>query len=275
MTHETHFAANRANWDERALIHAADATGFYRLAELRAGADTLDPIAGQGIGDVAGLRIAHLQCHIGTDSLCLARRGAHVTGLDFSPTALRVARALAAETGLAAEFVQANVYDARSALPGHFDRVFVTWGAINWLPDIAAWARVVASLLKPGGELFLAEGHPAILCFDWVDGDIRPRFDRLTAPDAPITEDQETTYNGAETRISNTRTYEWIHPLSAIFNALIEAGLQITRFDEHEGLPWRLFANMEQGPDHLWRLPPGHPRLPLGFSLRARAGAVK
>ena len=271
MTHDHHYAANLANWDERAAIHAADESGFYKLAEIRKGQDILDSIAG-GIGDVRGLRVAHLQCHIGTDTVCLAMRGASITGLDFSPTALCAARSLAADLQLDAQFVEGNVYDARALLEGEFDRVFVTWGAINWLPDIARWAKTVASILKPVGKLFLAEAHPTTLCLDWVDGRIAPGFDLRTPQAQPIAEDLATTYNETQTEIRSTRTYEWMHALSDILNGLVAAGLRIDRFDEHEELPWALFPNLVKGSDVYYRLPSGHPRLPLSFSLIATKG---
>ena len=128
---------NRLNWDERAAIHARDTTGDYMLDRFRAGEDALHEIEAAEIGDISGKRTLHLQCHIGRDTLCLARRGAQVTGLDFSGAALGVARDLAAETGLSATFVQGRVDDAPRLTPGPFDLVFTTWGTICWLPDIA------------------------------------------------------------------------------------------------------------------------------------------
>src|ERR1700754_3383705 len=91
---------NRRNWDERAAIHARDTTGDYLLERFRAGEDALHAIEAAELGDIAGKRVLHLQCHIGRDTLCLARRGAVVTGLDFSLAALDIARGLAAETGV-------------------------------------------------------------------------------------------------------------------------------------------------------------------------------
>ena len=134
-------AINRLNWDERAVIHARDATGDYRLDRFRAGEDALHAIEAAELGDVAGKRVLHLQCHIGRDTLCLARRGAQATGLDFSGEALKVARALGAQTGLRAAFVQGTVDEAPRLTPGPFDLVFTTWGVLCWLPDMGAWAR--------------------------------------------------------------------------------------------------------------------------------------
>ncbi len=157
---------NRANWNDRAAIHYKDEAGGYRVKEFLAGEDNLHGIEDREVGDVRGKRIAHLQCHFGIDTLCLARRGASCVGLDFSPVAIAAARELQKQTGLDASFVEGNVYDARALIEGQFDMVYVTWGAINWLPDIARWAQVVASLLKPGGTLYLLEGHPSLFTHD-------------------------------------------------------------------------------------------------------------
>src|SRR3954468_16083212 len=118
---------NRRNWDERAAIHARDAAGDYMLERFRGGEDALHAIEAAELGDITGKRVLHLQCHIGRDTLCLVRRGAIATGLDFSAPALDVARQLARETGLAAEFVHGTVDDAPRLTPGPFDMVFTTW----------------------------------------------------------------------------------------------------------------------------------------------------
>jgi SAM-dependent methyltransferase len=262
--------ANRRSWDERVAIHRRDANGFYEVQTVLNGGDKLNAIEASEIGNVQGCRIAHLQCHFGLDSICLAQRGALVVGLDFSPAAISEARRLASETGVEARFVEGDVYDARALLSGDFDGVYVTWGAINWLPDIGAWAKVVASLLKPEGWLYLAESHPSALCLDMIDDRIIPRFDWRTPPDRPIVDDEEVTYTGDETPLVNHRTYNWIHPFSDLLNGLIEAGLKLDWLHEHAALTWKLFPNMEEGADGLYRLPHDHPQLPLSFSLKAR-----
>jgi SAM-dependent methyltransferase len=270
MDRQTYFDTNRKSWDERVAIHRRDETKFYEVQKVLDGGDKLNAIEASEIGDVRGLRIAHLQCHFGLDSICLARRGASVTGLDFSQPAITEARRLAGTLGLDAQFVEGNVYDARKLLTGDFDMVYVTWGAINWLPDIAQWAQVVASLLKKGGRLYLAESHPAILCFDWVDGRIGPRFDWRTPKDAPIVEETEQTYTGAADVLAHKKTYSWQHPLSDIINGLIAAGMSLAWLHEHGALTWPLFPNMTVSEDGLYRLPADHVQLPLAFSLEAR-----
>src|SRR6266542_2690138 len=171
---------NRANWDERVPIHLA--APMYDSAQLRAGQARKNAIEEAELGSVDGLRLLHLQCHFGRDSLILAQRGASVVGLDFSPPAIAAARSLADELGLAdrTRFVEADLYDAPSAIPEptSFDRVYVSWGALCWLPDIERWARIVAHFLKPCGSLYLAEGHPVALVFDdaTAHADRRPGF---------------------------------------------------------------------------------------------------
>jgi SAM-dependent methyltransferase len=269
MSRTEYFDANRRSWDERVAIHAEDETGFYSVAKVLRGEDKLNAIEAREIGDITGLRVAHLQCHFGLDSFCLERRGADVTGLDFSLAAVAKAREWGEIMGLRTRFVEGNVYDARMLLDGSFDMVYVTWGAINWLPDIARWAAVVGSLLKSGGYLYLAESHPAILCFEWIDGKIVPHYDWRTPVEKPVVSDLATTYNGSTRELRNRRNYEWIHPLTDIVGGLRAAGMAIDWLHEHPALTWPLFPNMIEGEDGLYRMPADFPQLPLSFSLKA------
>ena len=266
------FAINRDNWNDRAAIHVKDEAGGYRVKEFLAGADNLHDIEHAEIGEVKGLRIAHLQCHFGIDTLCLARRGASCVGLDFSPVALAAARELQAQTGLDARFVEGNVYDARQLLDGMFDMVYSTWGTIGWLPDIAGWAKVVASLLKPGGRLYLLEGHPSLLVMNENDPGLRPGFDWKTPQDNPIIMHEDTTYTGDTAKVAHATTHEWLHPFSSIINGLIAAGMSIEALNEHEQLAWQFAPIMVpvDGRRRMWVLPEGFPRLPLSYSIRAR-----
>jgi SAM-dependent methyltransferase len=260
---------NRSTWDERAAIHMRDAKGFYALDRFRAGEDVLMGIEADEIGDLHGKHVLHLQCHIGLDTLCLARRGAIVTGLDFSGAAIEAARSLAEEAELPAHFVQADVYRALDVLEGGFDAVFVNWGSLNWLPDIARWADIVAGLLAPGGFLYLAEQHPFISTMQEVDGRIEPGFAWRTPSDRPVVTETPMTYNGDETPLVNSRLHEWEHPLSEILGGLLQAGLRLDFFHEHEVLPWRRLSMMVPTGDRFYRLPDGQVSMPLAFSLKA------
>jgi SAM-dependent methyltransferase len=262
--------ANRRNWDERAAIHVENRTGFYSIDRLKAGEDILHAIEAAEIGDVTGKRLIHLQCHIGLDTLCLARRGAVATGLDFSPTAIAAARALASELAIPAEFVESDVYAARERLTGTFDIAFVTWGTICWLPDIRRWARVVAGVLSVGGVLYLADAHPSALALEEIDGRILPHYPWRVPAEAPLKFEDAQTYTGDPTELVQKRNYEWIHPLSDIVTGLIEAGLELEFLHEHEQLPWKLFPSMVSDGDRLFRLSADAVPIPLSFSLKAR-----
>ncbi len=265
---------NLANWNERVAVHLTAPRLHYRLDALKAGTEELDPIAADILGDVAGLRVLHLQCHFGADTLTIAQHGATVTGLDFSPPAIVAARALAAELGLTgrARFVEGNVYDAPAAIgePAAFDRVFVSWGALCWLPDIAAWARVVASFLKPNGYLALADAHPVAYVFDDMKAtpDGRPGWYMPYLGRQALLEDRPEDYANPDIRLTNSKTVEFLHPIGDVITALIEAGLHIDRFQEHDSIVWQLFAQLrERKPsEHVW---PDKPWLPLSYSLRA------
>ncbi|HEY0421098.1 MAG TPA: class I SAM-dependent methyltransferase [Acetobacteraceae bacterium] len=268
--------ANRANWDERVAVHLG--SGGYDLAPLRAGRGRMNPIEEAELGPVAGLRVLHLQCHFGADSLTLAQRGAQVVGLDFSAPAIAEANRLAAELGLAgrARFVLADLYDAPAAIPepGGFDLVFVTWGAIGWLPDIARWARVVAHFLRPGGALYLAEGHPAALVLDdatplpdGMPGFFMPYFQR-----EPLIVDDATDYADPAAQLRNTRQYFFLHGLGDTVTALLGAGLRLDFLHEHDSVAWRMFKCLTEGPDGMFRWPE-KAWLPLSFSLRATRAA--
>jgi SAM-dependent methyltransferase len=262
--------ANRLNWDNRAELHATDTTGSYRIAAVLGGGSSLHALEAGEIGDIAGKDIVHLQCHIGLDTLSLRHLGAaSVTGLDFSPAAIAAARGFAAKAGTEARFVEASVYDAAEALGQTYDMVFVTWGAINWLPDIFRWAKVVASLLRPGGRLYLLEGHPMMNQLEARDGRLDIEFGWRTPLADPLAFDDVQTYTGDERALSHTRCYEWIHPLSDIVNALLQAGLSLDFLNEHEVVVWKAFPFVVETGEDQFELPAGVPRIPMSFSLGA------
>jgi SAM-dependent methyltransferase len=261
--------ANRRNWDERVPVHRADRTGFYAIEAFRRGEDVLLPIEAAEIGDVAGRRLLHLQCHLGLDTLSLARRGAVATGVDFSAPAIAAARGLAAETGLTARFIECNIYDLRAALPECFDVVYSTWGAICWLHDIRRWAAVVAESLAPGGFLYLADGHPFAMMLDQEQERLVCRYPWRSAPDDPIGYEGATTYTGDDAVLTHATSYSWNHAFSDILGGLIDRGLRLDFLHEHEIAPWRVFPNLVPAGRRMFRLPEGAPRVPLAFSLRA------
>ncbi|MEM8686110.1 MAG: class I SAM-dependent methyltransferase [Pseudomonadota bacterium] len=265
----------RASWDERVSHHVDDTSGLYNVSSFLNGEDTLSPIDNAEIGDVAGLKIAHLQCHFGMDTLSLARRGAQVSGLDYAPAAIAKAKELAEATGIDAEFVCADVYQALDHLPGGaFDMVFVTCGTICWLPDLEPWANVVAGLLKPGGKLYLCDLHPTMAQMEEEDGKLVVTYPMGgRGADGAMEFHDEISYAGDGTPLQNTKTFEWIHSFSHILNSLIGAGLSIDYLNEHDMLHWPAVPSMVSDTEDMFRLPEGMTGPAVAFSLMARRNA--
>ena len=270
---EDYAELNRASWDERAAAHAASRDyAVDRFASDPAHLSDIVRFDLPLLGDIGGLRCVHLQCHIGTDTVSLARLGADMTGLDFSPASLAEARRIASLAGADVRFVEAEVYDAAGALgPEPFDLVYTGIGALCWLPDIARWARVVAALLRPGGRLFIREGHPML----WAIDDPRP--DGLLAVEYPYFEreeamvfDEEGTYVETDVVFTHNRTHEWNHGLGEIVTALMTAGMDLTGLTEHDSVPWDAQpGQMEQIGGGEWRLADRPWRLPHTYTLQA------
>jgi SAM-dependent methyltransferase len=264
---EEHRELNRRWWDERVPIHTA--SEFYDVEGFIAGGNSLRPFEREEVGDVTGKRLAHLQCHFGLDTLSWARLGASVVGLDFSQPAVDAANALAAETGLDGRFVQADVYNAVEALERErFDIVYTGLGALNWLPDLDRWSRLVASLLADDGFLYLAEFHPFADVFS--DGGLTVEYDYFHNPAGIRLEDDGGTYADLTATTSDNATHEWSHPVSQVLSAVLGAGLRLELFHEHDYTVSPGWPHLESDDGRTFRQPKGSPRLPLMYSLRAR-----
>lgn len=258
-------------WDERAPAHAAS-PGYAVRALLDDPRRLSDVVRFDlpRLGDISGLRGLHLQCHIGTDTISLARLGAVMTGLDFSPVALVTAREISRAAGLDIDFVESDVYRAAEVLGRNaFDLVYTGVGALCWLPDIRRWAEVVAQLLRPGGRLFLREGHPILWALDDNPGEAitfaYPYFEHS----APLRFDSPATYVETDTVFSNTESREWNHGLGEIVTALLDAGLRLSMLVEHDSVPWDALPGRMQCVDGEWRLTEHGERLPLSYTLQA------
>jgi SAM-dependent methyltransferase len=264
-------AANRANWNARALVHAA--SPYYNIQRY-----VDDPIAisdvvnwdREVIGDVSGLELLHLQCHIGTDSISWVRLGADVTGLDFSEQSLRTAKDLAARSNSSVRFLCADVCTASDVLSTRFDLVYASVGILCWIPSFDDWARSAAACIRPGGRLYLRDGHAIHDTIDYhrTDGQVVCVGDYFGAR-APYRDDKGTTYTEDDVEVEAPLNFQWTHPIGEIVTSLINNGLRIDRFDEMDWLDSKQFSWMVQGSDGRWRFPKGGPRLPLSFSIIA------
>jgi SAM-dependent methyltransferase len=255
---------NLAMWDERVPIHLA--SEFYDLEGFKRGRCSLQSFEPGELGEVRGKELVHLQCHIGLDTLSWARRGARVTGLDFSPRAVDAAAALARELGLGARFVCSDVYDAPAALGQRYDIVYTGIGALLWLPDIERWAQVIGALLRPGGKLYLVEVHPFVDVF--AETTLEVTNDYFHDPSGFVYEGSGS-YADATAATRNNRSVEFRHPLGDVVSALARQGLVIELLREWDQTAYARWPFLERRSPVEYRMPAGKPRLPLLYSLCA------
>lgn len=272
---------NHAFWQEQASRHAQ--SPFYDVDTLvndRAKipeAIRLDRPYLEGAG-IEGGDVIHLQCYIGTDTVGLARLGAHrLVGLDFSEESLEIARGIADRAGLHIDYVCSDVLSAHEAVEERFDIVYTSEGALAWVPDIRRWAHVVASLLKPGGTLVVRDVHPLVGTLkDPVQCDaLELHFPYFETREGITWDDDssEADYAGSSVTPGKNATVEWNHSLGQIVNALSDEGVFVKRLDEIDELFFPMSPDMKRCGPSSWKLPESAPTcaLPLSFRIVATA----
>ncbi|MCS6880955.1 MAG: class I SAM-dependent methyltransferase [Oscillochloridaceae bacterium] len=279
MTDPTISEQNRHSWNAAVPVHASHRP--HLAAFLRAGGLTLFPEERELLGEVAGLRLLHLLCNTGQDTLSLAALGARATGVDLSDAAIAEARRLSAETGIAAHFVQSDVYAYLAAAPADaFERVYCGYGVICWLHDLGAFAAGVARILAPGGRFVLMEFHPLSNMFDrnWQLAYGYPSGGtRLTLPGVGDYVGEAAGGLSPGGFAEGRRDFVNPHPchlfrwgVGEVVSALAAAGLRIVALREHPFVNGeRPFARMRPAPGRRWLPPNDMPPLPLMYGLAA------
>ncbi|MEM1166203.1 MAG: class I SAM-dependent methyltransferase [Planctomycetota bacterium] len=259
------------NWDARVPVHLRSEMYRSKIEALRAGESPLDRPVRDELGDVNGVRVLHLQCHIGTDSLALARRGAIVTGLDISEPAVEAARSLAGELEIGAEFVVGDAHQADAVLAGRaFDLVFATEGVMCWIADLERWMASAAALLDTGGMVYVVDDHPFthLLEEGEEDGTLELVGDYFRAgawedPAGP-------TYADDGSGAVMPETVDFQHTMGSIVSTVAGTGLVVESVREWPFTFWRGYRCLEYR-EGAWWLPKEMPyRVPLAFSIRAR-----
>ena len=278
---------NRLAWNEATKAHnshKADQARFFRE-----GGNKLSPEEMELLGDLRGKSVVHLQCNSGQDTLSMRQLGAEkLLGIDISDEAIRFARQLSADSGVAASFVRADVYDwLAGAARGdeRWDVVFCSYGAIIWLSDLAAWAQGIAAILEPGGRFVTVEFHPIEMMFDeefrhympystrgrpvtWDDGvsDYVAEAGPGIAPSGWV--------DGVQGFRNPHAAHEFHWATSEIITALLASGLRLEHFREYDycnGI--RPYKQMKDLGGRRWTIPDGKPSIPLMFSIVARKPA--
>jgi len=253
---------NRISWNNIVDVHVASA--MYNMDAFLAGTSSLNDIELRLLGDVSGKRILHLQCHFGQDSISLARMGAYVTGVDFSDKAIEKAKELAAELQVSASFVCCDIYSLAEHIHTPFDIVFTSYGTIGWLPDLDKWAKLISKFLKKDGKFVFAEFHPVVWMFD-------NDFQQVAYPyakAASIVETETGTYADRKVDIQR-QTITWNHGIAEVLTALLQAGLQISAFEEYDYSPYNCFRHTEEFAPGKFRITHLGNKIPMVYALSA------
>jgi len=228
-------SSNLEHWEALARFHGTGDDSYYDLDLLRAGGTLMGEeeraaidLATGGRG-LAGATVLHLQCHIGCDSVAMAREGATVTSVDFSRTALDRLEVLAEECGVTVATLEADATRLPATLAGQFDYVYASIGVLCWIDDIDAWMAGVERSLRPGGALVLVELHPVVTMVESLDP---------LVVDFPYAFDGPHVYTGTGTYANRDAPIEWTtvqyaHSIGEVVTAAISSGLRVERLIEH------------------------------------------
>ncbi|MBJ7879088.1 class I SAM-dependent methyltransferase [Gelidibacter salicanalis] len=260
--HANYFNTNKATWNNKVSVHAE--SDFYDMEAFKNGKSSLKRYELEALGSVDGKRLLHLQCHFGQDTLSWSRMGAKCIGVDLSDKGIALAQQLNEELKLDAKFVCCNVLDTSKHISETFDLVFTSYGVIGWLPDLKPWAQMIAERLKPGGTFFMAEFHPMVWMFDYLEG--KPILKYGYMQDAVIYEEYKGTYANAKSEMIS-KEYGWNHGLGEVVSALSEAGLNIEYLKEHDESPYNILPDLLQTDSGMFVTK--DKLYPLIFTLRA------
>ncbi|SMB36278.1 Methyltransferase type 12 [Serratia proteamaculans] len=256
-------------WNELAKVHSG--VSDYDLANYNPDKYKLRDIETSSLGNVAGKRILHLQCHIGLDSFALEMMGAEVTAIDYSSTAIETANTIKQRFGLKTIFHCSSVYDLTSLDLGAFDIVFTSYGILVWLEHLDLWAKTIASHLKPGGDFLIIDEHPIARMFSNPHQDNTAfNIENLSLDirdGEPVRANYKYSYANSDSQIENQEQYIWFHSISEIITSLISQNLIITKFEEFNMSFYKAFSQLELNENGWWCFTSETPSVPLMFLL--------
>lgn len=235
--------ANRAAWNEATLIHQKariEKNIDIKKAFTQKGYSTLDEYETAKLKEIGleGKRVAQLCCNNGRETLSLLNLGAESgVGFDISDEAIKEAKELAEISGLNCQFVRTDVYDIGEEYYDSFDLVYITIGAMAWLPDLYKFFTIVSKLLKKGGHLMIYEQHP----FQYMlatedDKEFDPKYPLNVVYSYFRTEpwvyNDGIDYIGGTSYKSST-TYDFTCKLTNVINSVIKNGIRLDEFTEY------------------------------------------
>lgn len=238
---------NKEGWNLRTNIHLK--SKFYDIPSFLGGKNTLNKPELNLLKDVKNKKLLHLQCHFGLDTLSWGRLGAIPTGVDFSSKAIEAAKKLSIESGIKADFIEADVQNLDLDIKKEtFDIVFSSYGVLCWIEKLDKWTSGIYNSLKFGGKFVLIEFHPILdLLFDGAVSGLSKYFNSQK----PLGKKTRGTYTDRHAAIEYFE-YRWQHPISEVMTSLLNEGFKIDDFQEYPFSPFRLFPGLNSQEDNCW-----------------------
>jgi len=255
--------SNKHAWGQIAENHY---NHFKKL--LTEGKHKLNKYIQREIGDLKGKKIIHLQCNTGADTILLAKMGASAVGVDLVPDNVKYAQKLADDLSVTnVSFIESDIMDFMEKHNEKYDVVFVSEGAIGWLPDLEKWGRTIRHLLNDDGYFYIFECHPITLMFD--EGELAKENTIIKYPYFAKTPDLDTSIGGyASETAHGVESFFWMFKVSDVINSLTKAGLHIEFFNEFREIFYDMggCTNVE---DELYVHDFNKNLFPMSFSLKA------
>lgn len=245
MQQNEYIAANRLAWNEVAPIHARQKFAQLLINFQQSGYSSLDAVETALLEQIGldGKSVAQLCCNNGQELISIKNLGAgRCVGFDISDEFIAQAHQLNSAAQLDCEFVQGDVYNISDSYHGQFDLVFISIGALGWLPDLPRVFQIVARLLRPEGRLLIYEMHPILDMFEGSDQTDPPPLHHSYFRTEPYVDDMGLDYYG-NTSYQAAPSYWFHHKLSDIFEGCLQNGLQIKAFREYDHDISEVFAH--------------------------------
>lgn len=181
-------------------------------------------------GAVEHKLLCDLACGQGVVARALARRGAHVTGIDLSARLLEIARRYEDAEPLGVRYRQGDAQSLATVADASFDGVACNLALMD-IPDPAAVFRATHRVVRPGGWLIFSIVHPCFFPPDslWITDD-DGRVSRKVL--GYFSERFWHSYNPTGVRGQVGAHHRM---LSTYLNLLVEAGWQFERCSEPQG----------------------------------------
>ncbi len=254
---------NLALWEGWTEIHQN--SELYNLDGFKAGKNVLKSIELEELTEVAGKTMLHMQCHFGLDTLSWARMGVEVTGVDFSPKAISLARSIGDELNIPGRFLCSELFDLPNILDEKFDIVFTSYGVLTWINDLDKWANLIARYLKPGGIFYIVEFHPFFSMIDDLGENIQ--YPYFHSPE-PMKFKAEGSYADPDHDFKHD-SYEWSHSIGEVITALISADLRIDYLHEFPYSPTKGAPCLIEDKPGRYVLEKYRNLVPITYSIRA------